>query len=236
VRVAVLCDVHGNVPALEAVLAEVDREQPDALVSGGDLVSGPYPSECLELLRARGARFLRGNADRLMLEQSGEDAWAYPRLSDEQRELVRAWPETLALDVDGLGPVRFCHGSPRSDEEQLTALTREDVVREALADVEERTVVCGHTHHQFDRRVGERRLLNPGSVGLPYEGRRGAFWALLGPDVSLRRTDYDVEAAVESLLRTDYPRLAAYLESSLLRPIARDAAVEAMEPAERRGA
>jgi putative phosphoesterase len=235
-RVAALYDIHGNLPALEAVLADLDRDPPDAIVCGGDLVAGPFPSECLELLRERDATFLRGNADRFVLERRGDDAWSYSRLSDAERAQVASWPETVVLSVDGLGDVLFCHGSPRGDEEMLTVLTRDDVVLEIVNGVAQEVVVCGHTHHQFDRRVGGHRVVNAGSVGLPYEGKPGAFWVLLGPDVHHRRTEYDVREGTQKLIATDYPRLAEFLRSSLLEPIPREEAIAGMEPAERRGA
>jgi putative phosphoesterase len=186
VRVAALSDVHGNLPALEAVLAEVAREGVERIVSGGDLLSPPFPAECLERLLALGDSvvFVRGNADR--------DTVGF-------EEVVAGWPLTVEVDVDGLGRVLFCHGSPRSDEEILTRVSPEERVVAALAGVEAAIVVGGHTHVQFDREVGGRRLVNAGSVGMPYEGRHGAFWALLGPDVELRRTEYDAGPMVSAL-------------------------------------
>jgi putative phosphoesterase len=186
-RIAALYDIHGNLPALEAVLAEVEREGVERLVCGGDLLSQPFPGECLERLRALGdaVSFVRGNAD-----VGDEPAFA---------DTVATWPLTVELDVDGLGRVLFCHGSPRSDEEILTRISPDERVIEALAGVEADVVVCGHTHVQFDRVVAGRRLVNAGSVGLPYEGRPGAFWALLGPGVELRRTAYDVEPMIAGL-------------------------------------
>jgi diadenosine tetraphosphatase ApaH/serine/threonine PP2A family protein phosphatase len=86
-----------------------------------------------------------------------------------------------------------------------------------LERVDERTVVLGHTHVQFDRRVGDCRIVNAGSVGMPYQGERGAFWAMIAGDVELRHTDYDVEAAVEAL-PLDYPG-AADLRGWLLEPL-----------------
>lgn len=219
--VAVLNDIHGNLPALEAVLADVDPT--DTIVCGGDLLWGPYQSECLALLREREARFLTGNTDREVLEDEGElNAWCRERLSDEERAFVASWPATVRLEVDGLGPVLFCHGSPRSDTELLTILTPEDVATEALAQAAERVIVIGHTHHQFDRAIGEKRLVNAGSVGLPYEGRPGAFWALLGPDVELRRTDYDVTRAAEQLRASGMPEIDEVLPDALLSPAPRD--------------
>ncbi|MBA2463328.1 MAG: metallophosphoesterase family protein [Actinobacteria bacterium] len=217
-RVAVLSDVHGNLPALEAVLAEVDA---DAIVCCGDVSLGPMPAECLERLRALGAHFVRGNCDR-----SPGDEWVERQLTQEQLGFLRDLPTTVSLDVDGLGAVLFCHGSPRSDEEILTRISPESRVVDALAGVSEHVVVGGHTHVQYDREVGGHRLVNAGSVGMPYEGRQGAFWAMLGPDVDLRRTEYDVEptaAVIEALGRKDHalwlrePRdpaqVSAYFES-----------------------
>jgi putative phosphoesterase len=183
-RVAALYDVHGNLPALEAVLAEVAREDVDAVVSGGDLLSPPFAAECLERLEALRAVFVRGNAD---------------READGFEPVVAGWPLTVELEVAGLGRVLFCHGSPRSDEEILTRISPEGRVREALQGVEAPVVVGGHVHVQYDRVAAGRRLVNPGSVGMAYEGRPGAFWALLGPDVELRRTEYDAAPMAAAL-------------------------------------
>jgi putative phosphoesterase len=215
-RVAALYDVHGNLPALEAVLAELDREPVDAIVCGGDVAAGPMPSEVLELLRERDAQFVRGNADRELRD------WDAERLTAEQLDFLRALPLTVSLDVDGLGPVLFCHATPRSDEEIVTRLTPDEEVAATLEGVSELVVVCGHVHVQYDRRVGGHRVVNPGSVGLPYEGRAGAFWALLGPDVEPRETSYDLEDAVQRLRDTGYPDLDDALGSSLFEPISPD--------------
>jgi predicted phosphodiesterase len=212
-RVAALYDVHGNLPALDAALAEIDEEGSEVLLSGGDLLLGPQPAECLERLRGRGASFIRGNCDRAVTGDAGPDdpwieriAWTAERLSDEQLEFVRSWPEVVTLDVDAVGPVLFCHGSPRSDEEILTAITPPKRLDPILDGVQESVVVCGHTHVQFDRRLGDRRLVNAGSVGLPYEGESGiACWALLGPAVELRQTRYDVKLALDALDASGYP-------------------------------
>jgi len=211
VRVAALYDVHGNLPALETVLAEVARERVDAIVCGGDVCAGPMPQECLDALRAAGAAFVRGNADR----ELGE--WAAAALDGEGRAFLAGLPLTASLDVDGLGPTLFCHATPRSDEEIVTRLTPDDELAAALEGIDERVVVTGHVHVQVDRAVGDRRFVNAGSVGMPYEGRRGAFWALLGPGVELRCTGYDVEAAVARMRATGYPD-AEQLAGWLLEP------------------
>jgi predicted phosphodiesterase len=206
-RVAALCDVHGNLPALAAVLAEVERESIDVVVFGGDVISGPWPHETLELVRSRGdaAVFVRGNTERLVLESPAEHhRWVRERLSGEERDLIGSWPLTASLDVDGLGPVLFCHASPRDDEEMLSPESDPARWDTALADVDEQVVVCGHTHLQYDVIVGGRRVVNPGAVGAPTV-RAAAWWVVLGPDVEARRTDYDVAEMVDAARALGYP-------------------------------
>jgi predicted phosphodiesterase len=198
VRVAALYDVEGNVPALEAVLAELESVQPDAIVFGGDLFCGAQPVEVIDRARALpAARFLLGNADRL---DEPNVAYQVALLREDQRDFVAAFPEKLVI-----GDVLYRHGSPRSVDELVTVLTPDDVLREMLEGIEQKTVVIGHTHTQFERRVDDYRVVNAGSVGAAWETEPGAYWALLGDgDVELRRTDYDVEAAVR-LLPADHP-------------------------------
>jgi putative phosphoesterase len=189
VRVAALYDIHGNLTALDAVLAEVDA---DVILVGGDTVMGPMPSETLERLRSLSGdvRFIRGNADREVYDEkpghAPHDAFEYTRsrLLAEQVEFLRTMPLTVSI-----GRVLFCHATPRNDEEIFTKISPDERWREALAGVDADVVVCGHTHVQFDRRIGDIRLVNAGSVGMPYEDEAGAYWALLdGTDVELRRT------------------------------------------------
>jgi putative phosphoesterase len=225
VRIAVLNDVHGNLPALEAVLADVEREQLDAIVFGGDLATGPMPSETLDRMRGlEHAHFLRGNADRTVVEikRGGRPAglpddavealaWAAEQLSDEQAAFLDGLPQTITLDVDGIGSVCFCHATPRDDNELFTELTPEDAVAELLAGTIETTIVCGHTHMQFDRRVRDWRVVNAGSVGVPWDDGPEPRWALLGPDVSLRRTGLDQERAAEQIRSTEWPGAEEFL-------------------------
>lgn len=230
-RVAALADVHGNAPALAAVLGEVEREQPDLLVFCGDLTWGALPGETLALVRelATPARFVRGNGDRAVgafLEGRGE--WMAAAHQPEDRAFLAAFEDVVSVDVDGLGPTCFSHGSPRSDIECVTAQTPAERVHEFMAERAERVVVTAHVHVQYDRTVDGIRLLSPGSVGLPYEGRRGAFWALLGPEVELRRTDYDVESAIAQMKATDDPRVEQIVEL-MLEPSQREEAIEQAE-------
>ena len=194
-RVAALYDVHGNLPALDAVLAEVDA---DVILVGGDAVAGPWPAETLARLRGLegDVHFIRGNADREIAEQTPGLApphlmeFVRSRLSAEEIDFLGSLPLTESVAVDGLGDVLFCHATPRNDEEIFTRISPDDRWRAALDGVEADVVVCGHTHIQFDRRIDDIRLINPGSVGMPYEHEPGAYWALLGPDVELCRTPY----------------------------------------------
>jgi putative phosphoesterase len=236
-RVAGLYDVHGNLPALDAALVEVDAEGVDLILSGGDLLLGPQPVECLERMQEIGATFIRGNCDRGVANgpSPGESwpekfKWTTGRLSEGQLELVRSWPETVDVEIDGLGRVLFCHGSPRSDEEIITAISPPKRLDPMLDGVVENVVVCGHTHVQFDRLLGDRRLVNAGSIGLPYEGESGiACWALLGSDVELRRSHYDIQLAIDALETTGYPDDDGTVRGFLLEPSSADEATAHFE-------
>jgi predicted phosphodiesterase len=231
----VLSDVHGNAVALAAALAEADRERPDLLVFGGDLTWGAEPTATYELAVARAERavFIRGNADRAVLEGRAEtdrEQWMQESHSPQALALIGRFEEQAVVDVDGLGPVRFCHGSPRSDEECVTPETPAERVGEFMDGRDENMLVTAHVHIQFDREVAGIRSVNPGSVGLPYEGRPGAYWALLGPGVELRRTEYDVARAVEAYRTSGFPTPEQLVEMLEQPP----SPAEVIEDAERR--
>jgi putative phosphoesterase len=216
VRVAALYDVHGNLPALEAVLAEVEREQVDAIVVGGDIAAGPpQPREAVELLRSLpNAHCIRGNADRVRDTQYRDDeglAWLLERLDDDQVEWLVTLPFSVVVD-DTL----YVHATPQDDETVITELTTDERLADSLAGVEQPRVVAGHTHMQLERRVGGKLFVNAGSVGWPYEGRPGAYWAILGESVELRRTDYDRERAAELIRRSGHPRAEEIAAENIL--------------------
>ena len=199
-KVAALYDIHGNTPALEAVLAEIPDDA--AIVCGGDCAAGPFPGETLELLRSLGGRvhWIRGNADR-ELDPSEQGiappdviGWTRDRLTAEQIAFLHEKPEQIELGVDGVGTVLFCHATPRSDTEVFIEGTPDESVRPLFDGVSADVVVCGHTHMQFRREVGGITVVNAGSVGMPYEEAPGAYWALLGPEIEHRRTEYDPAA------------------------------------------
>jgi predicted phosphodiesterase len=231
VRVAALYDVHGNLPALEAVLADVASAGVDEIVVGGDVLWGPLQAECIERLRAAGATFVAGNCERDVLTTSGETQdWCASRLDDETRAFVETWPMTVERSVDGLGRVLFCHATPQSDDEIITTLTPDDAVAEALQGVEADVVVCGHTHVQSDRSIfGSPRLVNAGSVGLAYQGSPGAFWALLGADVEHRHSVYDVDRALDVLGGAGFPSFQEVFGDSLRGLVPPETAAAAFE-------
>jgi predicted phosphodiesterase len=218
------------------VLAEVELLDVDAIVVGGDVVPGPFMAETVDRLRGLGdrARFVMGNGDREVVEAfdagtRAEDAgdsqfarftaWCAARIDRGQRDFLASFEPVVRLPVDDVGPVLFCHGSPRSDTEIITQVTPPERLRPMLAEVDETTVVCGHTHHQFALEVDGTRVLNAGAVGMPYQGAAAAFWLLLGPEIDMRRTDYDVDGALEALRATGAPDIdEVMLQESLVDP------------------
>ena len=227
-RIAVLADIHGNLPALRAVLAEIDRDPVDAIVVAGDVVGGPLVRETLELLAARRepTRWVRGNCEREAVaiydgapvsdDPAGRAAaWSAKALDGRWRDELAAWPISLILD-----DVCFCHGSPGRDDEIITRITPDPVLRESLTGVAESLVVGGHTHQQMVRNVHDTlTYANAGSVGMPYEGRPGAFWMIVADgSPELRETSYDLGAALEELRAADFPDVEEQLVGSLLDP------------------
>jgi putative phosphoesterase len=236
-RVAALADIHGNLPALEAVLVEVDRENPDLVVFCGDVASGPMPAETIDLLRTiKGARFVRGNADRGLIEafdghpppqMPGPYAdWASAQLDRSRRDFLAAFEPSVQIDR-----MLFCHAVPANDTDVFTVETPDDRVRELMRGVDADLVVCGHTHMQFDRNVGELRIVNPGSVGMPY-GEPGAYWAMLDGDVEMHRTDYDREAAAARIRAKDWADADQFARENVISVPSLAQAMEFMRKAE----
>jgi putative phosphoesterase len=235
--VAALYDVHGNLPALEAVLADEAFARADAVVVGGDVAAGPLPAEVLDRLTALAppVRWVRGNADREVVAHFDRgdtdhtaygpdapaqraDAFTAARITREHRDLLAAFEDVVRLDG-----ALYCHGSPRRDDEIITAVTPAARLEPMLAGVREPLVVCGHTHHQFELRAGAQRVVNAGSVGMPYQGERGAFWLLVADgEPELRRTDYDVDAAAPVLRASGFPDVDELIRESLLEPVEAD--------------
>jgi predicted phosphodiesterase len=243
-RVAALFDIHGNLPALEAVLREVHDARVDRIVVGGDVLPGPMPRETLACLLDLDIEtlFIYGNGDVAVLqEMSGKE----PALPAQYRPIIRwnaeqlsgyeqtmsAWPLTQSVVIDGLGDVLFCHATPKNENDIFTKLTPEAQLLPIFADVKARLVVCGHTHLQFDRMVGKTRVVNAGSIGMPF-GEPGADWLLLGPDVQLRHTTYDLEKAADSIRSTTCPQADEFFARSVLRPTSEREILEVYSKAE----
>jgi predicted phosphodiesterase len=232
-RVAVAADVHGNAIALAAVAGELTAARPDLVVFLGDLTWGPLPEETWAIVQeleesfAGRIVFVRGNAERALSElrrrpaqpgTSPRERWMLAHHAAATLDALENFDNDMVVDVDGLGRIRFCHGSPRSDEELITPGTPARRMRELMAGVPEQVLVSAHTHIQFDRVVESVvRSVSPGSVGMPYEGEAGAFWAFLGPEVSLRRTEYDLELAIARYRESNDP-LAEAMVATLLEP------------------
>jgi predicted phosphodiesterase len=230
-RVAALYDIHGNLPALEAVLEELDDAKVDQVLIGGDVVPGPMPRETLARLLELDIpmHFICGNGELAALAQveatdpdgvtywgttSGQPLpeplrevirWTAQQLGPEYIGVLATWPKTLCLQIDGLGEVLFCHGTPRSETEAFTRSTSEELLLPVFEGLSASLVVCGHTHMQFDRTIGRIRVVNAGSVGMPF-GKPGADWVLLGPNVELRHTPYDLLRASEHIRDTRCPQ------------------------------
>ena len=226
-RVAALYDIHGNLPALEAVLDDVRVLRVERILIGGDVFPGPMALEVLHRLRTLDVPidYIRGNGDRNLVEVAeGREAiglppaflplfeWHVGQLDRTDVQAVATWPLTSSIDT--LGKVLFCHATPRDDNEMFNATTPAERLAPAFAGVVAEIVVCGHTHRQFDRMVGDLRVVNAGSVGMPFSGS-GAEWLLLGETIELRRTAYDVDAARRDVLATHYPRKEEFVQVAL---------------------
>jgi putative phosphoesterase len=231
-RVAAIYDIHANLPALEAVIQEIRRIGVDLVVVGGDVLPGPMPRETICFLRDVDIpiQFIRGNGDREVLARfRGEEAttvpqpfravvdWNAEQLDPDDEQVLASWPEILRVEIRGLGDVLFCHATPRSDTEIFTRLTPEERLLPVFAGLDVPLVICGHTHMQFDRMIGKIRVVNAGSVGMPF-GEPGAYWLLLGRDVELRHTCYDLASAAERILGTACPQAQEFAARNVMQP------------------
>jgi predicted phosphodiesterase len=256
-RVAALYDIHGNLPALEAVLDAIREAGVDEVVVGGDVVPGPMPRESLRRLLEldRPVHFIHGNGELAVLAQMAaptEDAvaywgttsgarppepgrevsrWTARQLRPDYASVLASWPRTLRLDVDGLGGVLFCHGTPRSETEIFTRLTPEERLVPLFEGLQVSVAVCGHTHMQFDRQVGRTRVVNAGSVGMPF-GATGACWVVLGAGVHLEQTSYDLTQAAERIRATSYPQAQEFAAQNVLSAPSEAEMLEALRRAE----
>jgi predicted phosphodiesterase len=245
--VAVLNDIHGNLPALEAVLDEIRHAGIDRIVVGGDVFPGPLSHVVLRTLVTCGipADFIYGNGEVAILAEIGGGRprvpephrgairWNAERLEAEDVRAIAEWPMTLRLTVPALGDVLFCHATPRNENEIFTKRTPEGVLLSVFAGVREPVVVCGHTHLVMDRRVGPTRVVNPGSVGMPF-GAAGADWLVLGPDIEFRHTNYDLHRAADRVRASGYPMAEEFATRYILQPPSEEDMLKVYETAELR--
>jgi len=231
-RVAAVYDIHGNLPALEAVLSEIRKAEVDSIVVGGDVLPGPMPRETLACLANLDVAVdcIYGNGEVAVLQQmAGQEPAAVPppyrpiiewtagQLGAEHQRLLSAWPKIFRLRITGLGDVLFCHATPRDENEIFTRLTPEERLLPIFEGLNASVVVCGHTHMQFNRMIGDTRVVNAGSVGMPF-GERGSDWLLLGPNIELRHTRYNFTETAERIRATAYPQAQDFAARSILQP------------------
>lgn len=214
------------------MLEELRREHVERIVVGGDVFPGPLAIETFTSLQrlASPTEFIFGNCEvALLAARKGRDPghmpetakesmrWCATQLSDHDEQVLRSWPRTVTLEVQGLGNVLFCHGTPRDENEIFTRLTPESAALKAFSNVNANVVICGHTHMQFDRMLGNMRVVNAGSVGMPF-GKPGADWLLLAAGIELRHTDYDLRSAAQRVRATEYPGAEEFASKYVLSP------------------
>lgn len=233
-KTAAIYDIHGNPFALAAVLQEIQANSVQQVVVGGDVVLGPMPNLTLQSLQQIDVplSFIMGNTDREVLaccrqettewmqnappERAVPVQWTAQQLSDADAELIANWPSTTDL-LTPAGLTHFCHATPENDVDLFTEETDESLLRPVFDPVDAETIVCGHTHMQFDRNVGRKRVINAGSVGMPF-GKPAAYWLLVDDEFMLMRTDYDVDAAAQKMAQTEFPNASTFAEHSIRRP------------------
>jgi predicted phosphodiesterase len=234
-KVAALYDIHGNLPALEAVLEELRGEGVDRIVVGGDVLPGPMPRETIDrLLRLDvPVGFIYGNGEAAVLEQlAGREPgkvpdfyrpaihWTAEEVRASHGSVIAGWPMTHLVDIPGIGNVLFCHATPRNEDEIFTEATPEERLLPIFSELTAPVVVCGHTHMQFDRMVGRTRVVNAGSVGMPF-GNPGADWLLLGgggTGLQFRHTTYDLQSAAARVRATAFPWPEDFAARYILQP------------------
>ncbi|GHO97058.1 DeoR family transcriptional regulator [Reticulibacter mediterranei] len=236
-KIAALYDIHGNLPALNAVLVELEEVQPDLILIGGDIVFGPLPRQTLERVLQLGerVRFIHGNGDCEIVatfdgqplnrrylppisEKGQQEAqWVAGQLTHAQRNFLASLPDQLVLEITDLGNTLFCHATVRSDEEIFTPLTSDERLNAIFSQVKQDFVVCGHTHIQFERTIGNLRILNAGSVGMPAAAQPGAYWLLLSSEgYEFRHTPYDGEAAAQVIRAAGNPLAEEFVKNNVL--------------------
>jgi predicted phosphodiesterase len=228
-RLAFFSDVHSNLPALEAVLADIKTQGVDEQYALGDLVGyGPWPNEVLDLIRAERIPTLLGNYDEGTgfdlaecgcaytdpVEEALGDAsfgWTKAHTSNANKAWLRSRPREIRFDADGQRYL-LVHGSPRRINEYLYADKPDATFARIAAGANADVIVCGHTHRPFDKHIDEWRFINDGSAGKPKDGDPRAAWALFDTasgDLAIRRVPYHIDRAAAAILASDLPHVFA---------------------------
>ncbi len=221
IRIALLSDIHSNLPAFEAVLDDLRPFAPEKIIVAGDVVNwGPFSAQVVERLLSEKCVVIRGNNELYLTDWQTErmpSAWrdftlppyTLAQLGSELINVIATWPDTLSLRFPGAPAVRVVHGSPRSAFEAILPMTSEEAVAVLLHSVEETTIFAAHSHLWLDRQIGQWHLLNPGSVGNPLDGDLRASYMLVEGDVNgwrgvLRKVPFDAERVYREFERTGF--------------------------------
>lgn len=225
-RLAILADIHGNLPALMAVADDLARAAVDQVVVAGDSIHcGPYSAQVVDFLQTAGWAVIRGNHEYYLLDHGTPRApaiwqdrsrfasldWLGRQFERRQHQVIGTWADTLSLYLPEMPPLRVLHGKPHTNREGYYATTSEAEIIADLNSIAEAVVITAHTHLPMERRIGRWLLLNPGSVGLPLDGRPEASYLLLdgtpaGWQATFRRVAFDLAAVLAEIDRQDYPR------------------------------
>lgn len=235
-KIAILADIHGNLPAFQAVLAEIDKHQPDKILCGGDVITkGPHPAECLALLRSRSIQAIIGNTDVRALKQSGAmESWNYDRLTADAIAYLRALPTMIRITPpNGRSPeddLLLVHSTPRDVDDILVlephpikqagtfgAATAEDEAIDMLAGERANLIVYGHIHYISHGSVAGQPVSSIGAVGFPFDGDTRAAYGLAewdGDNWQLEhfRVDYDRQRVQQDVLDSDMPNKERYVK------------------------
>lgn len=246
-KIAAIYDIHANPVALKAVLNDIEKIKVDLIIVGGDVVSGPMANETLSLLEkvTTPKKYILGNAELEVLrylngeeinglsERANEEArWVSEQLTPKHKNLIRSWTKTELIELRGLGNVVFCHGTPRSDVEIFTKLTSKEKLLSIFEKVDASIVICGHTHMQFDLKVGNTRVINAGSVGMAF-GKTGADWLLIDNEIHFKHTVYDLEKAAELVRKSNYPHAESFVLNNILETPSEDNALQMLTKMEK---
>lgn len=232
-KIACLFDIHGNWPALHWVLTELSQLNIDQIIVGGDIVSGPMPKETMETLFQIKDKiiWIGGNGDDDVLAALSNQPfnknlseygrivsmWVAHKLGPEFEIFLKGLPIRYNLFTAEYGRMCFCHATPESKEEIFTPATNEAIMKELFKRIDYDIVICGHTHIQFERVVNSVRILNAGSVGMPFSGHHGADWILITSEgIAFKNTQYDNLKAREILARTNYPNITNFIDQNII--------------------